>query len=184
MSVETQKGAPDLDETELIAEAIRDYTRTQSFGSVPLLPRGPVKTGPDFADHLATFIHGHLHAHGAAIQLPQVFTPKPVDMTFTAYGVALSQLGEDGDEIIALGHVTRLRLLAALNCYWRKFVGLTRADINELLTDSGMRHTWAEFLEHANTDSAEWAWSCYPAAAPDASVLAANEPTPITRWSA
>ncbi|TFI42078.1 hypothetical protein E4P29_18690 [Rhodococcus sp. 1R11] len=179
-----RKGAPDLDETELIADAIRTYSRHQSLGRHPLFPNGPVKDGPDFADHLAEDIKRHLHAHGAAINLPQVFVPKPVDMTFTAYGVSLSELGEDGDEIIVLGHVPRLRLLAALNRYWRTFVGLNRTAITELLRDGSMKHTWAEFLEPANTEAIEWAFLCYPAAAPDSEALSANEPTPITRWSA
>ncbi len=178
------KGAPDLDATELLADAIRSYSRQQALSRHPLFPNGPVKDVPDFADHLADFIHGSLTTRGAAIQLPQVFTPKPVDMTFIAYGVALSELGEDGDRIVALGHVPRLRLLAALNKYWRTFIGHGRSEIADMLRDSDMRHTWAEFLEHANTDHAEWAWSCYPAEAPDSDVLAANEPTPITRWSA
>ncbi|OZD08506.1 hypothetical protein CH275_04990 [Rhodococcus sp. 06-235-1A] len=179
-----RKGAPDLDAAELLADAIRTYSRQQSLGRHPLFPSGPVKDGPDFADHLAEEIQGHLHSHGAAINLPQIFAPKPVGMTFTAYGVSLSELGEDGDEIIVLGHVSRRRLLAALNRYWRTFVGLNRPDITELLRDGSMKHTWAEFLEPANTEAIEWAFLCYPAAAPDSAVLASNEPTPITRWSA
>ncbi|WP_033189311.1 hypothetical protein [Rhodococcoides fascians] len=176
MSVETPKGAPRLGEDEIIAEAIRYYYHHHKFGSVPLQPvKQPQR---DLAEELAEWICGAIASAGATIILPERFEPEPLHMTFTAYGVSLSPLGEDGDEIVALGHVPRRRLLAALNRYWRTYVGLTRQDIAELTSNGSTRHAWGEFIAHADASASDWAWLCYPASAFD------PEPTPITRWSA
>lgn len=173
------QGAPDLDATDIIREEIRGYYATW-------LKRRTIPGAAFDSDLLADEIVTGLGLKGYAIQSPAIFTPKPIDMEYTAYGVSLCQIGEDGDNMIALGHVEPRRMVAALNRYWRKHVGLDYADIrpdpSAPMFDE-ISHKWAEFTSSANTDVDEYPWFCWPAPAPtDPRYLSRTEPTPITRW--
>lgn len=175
------QGAPDIDAAEIIASEIREYFDAWRKG------RGPFGAPALFdAEGLAEDVVTALRLKGCDVQYPTAFTPKPIDMEYTAYGVSLCQIGEDGDHMIALGHVEPRRMVAALNRYWRKHVGLDYADIrpdpSAPMFDE-ISHKWAEFTSSANTDVDEYPWFCWAAPAPaDPRYLSRTEPTPITRW--
>lgn len=117
--IETQKtpaGAPAIDPEELIAKAVNALVDRQRIFDNGIANK---LTGEQVADQVLM----ELRSNGCSISTPDRFTPTPDDFAFTAYGVSLSELGEDSDCMIALGHIEPRRMLAALNRYWRKFCG-------------------------------------------------------------
>ncbi|OZF00831.1 hypothetical protein CH300_20020 [Rhodococcus sp. 15-1154-1] len=179
-----QTGAPDLDPQELIEKAFRTATDQA---------RKRTSNRDVTAAEVSEEVIGTLTAHGCMIVTPDVFSPRPVDFSFEAYGVALAELGEDGDTIIALGHVEPRRMIAALSKYWRTYVGVqyddmfpevggARANLTHQIT-----HRWAEFTRNAADYGGhfEFDWQCWPAPAPTGLHTTARErQVAITRWSA
>ena len=171
------QGAPDIDAAEIIAAEIRDYFNAWRSG----------KSLSSFDEEgLAEDIITALRLKGCDIEYPTVFMPKPIDMEFSAYGVSLCQIGEDGDNMIALGHVEPRRMVAALNRYWRTHVGLDHEDIRPdptALMYGEISHGWAEFTSSAAGAIDDYPWFCWSAPSPsDPRYLSRTEPTAITRW--
>lgn len=165
-------GAPDLDPIEIITAAYTDIVERPRLLS-------PHTVTPD---EVAQAIYGALHAHGCEIETPQRMFPVHNDMTFEAFGVALSELGEDGDSFIALGHVEPRRMAAALSKYWREFCGISREDIGayDRIIPS-VRHSWAEFTRPAVSD--DFQWMCWPTD-PPVDLDRPRYATKITRFEA
>ncbi|MFE6885827.1 hypothetical protein [Streptomyces sp. NPDC057702] len=74
----------------------------------------------------------------------------------TFYGIALAPVGEDGERLLALGHPTTRRLLAALTAYHRDYGHcLLPGDELTHLLSHGIRQTWAIATD---TTSPRYAW--------------------------
>ncbi|OZD74869.1 hypothetical protein CH273_25605 [Rhodococcus sp. 05-339-2] len=180
----TPAGAPDIDPEELIAKAVNALVDRQRIFDNGIANK---LTGEQVADEVLM----ELRSNGCSISTPQRFTPTPADFAFTAYGVSLSELGEDSDSMIALGHVEPRRMLAALNRYWRKFCGLDYADIKWAFEDSvgstQVKHRWVQFTRnpHADGGDFEFEWMAWPAPAPNpGDPYRFDVATPVTRWEA
>lgn len=84
-------------------------------------------------------------------------------MEATHYGIPVAHIGEDGD-MIALGHHSPRRALAAFNRHARKVVGLVNIadDRSDRAEDwlSGISQTRAVFREPDPNDpyEADWTW--------------------------
>ncbi|OZF47544.1 hypothetical protein [Rhodococcus sp. 14-2470-1a] len=181
----TGTGAPDFDVDELMEKAVAAAYARPMFAQMEAQEKCTAIAGE---------IRGALHSYGCAIVTPTTFTPEPVDFVFEAYGVSLAELGDDGETIIASGHVDRRRMIAALSKYWRTYVGVQYDDMNPQidgvrakLTDQ-IKHTWAEFTrnEAADYGTFEHSWMCWPAPAPAAGTETSitNRQVAITRWEA
>lgn len=89
-----------------------------------------------------------------------VFTPTADDMDAIHYGVAIAELGEDSDMVIALGHAEPRRALAAFNWWARvnlKLINLVddeRALASDVLRD--IEHQWGLFTRPTDDDECSW----------------------------
>ncbi|MGB7236732.1 MAG: hypothetical protein WBD41_12205 [Rhodococcus sp. (in: high G+C Gram-positive bacteria)] len=173
-------GAPDFDVDDLVEQAFR--TAKLRAG---LRTTDREVTASDVAEE----VRGIFAAKGCMVVTPMTFVPKPVDFTYEAYGVALAELGEDGDSIIALGHIEPRRMLAAMNRYWRKYCGMDYTDVvsdaafpDRPTMTSQVKHRWAEFTRSPADSGGEFdfAWMCWPAPPPHLDVH--HRAVPITRW--
>lgn len=94
-----------------------------------------------------------------------VLTITPADMEATHYGIPVCHIGDDGESLLALGHHTVRRLLAAWNRHARTFCGLTGMFDDRSLTVAALlpdiRTCWAIFRtpDPANErEDQDWAW--------------------------
>lgn len=84
--------------------------------------------------------------------LPTGETPTLL-MLGTYYGVPLSDIGEDGN-VIALGHVGTLRMVAALRCHAREFYGepFPFASMTLRAVTESISHVWMVNTGPSNDD--------------------------------
>lgn len=90
----------------------------------------------------------------------------------TVYGVRLSEIGDDGD-VFALGHVGKLRMIAALNWQARTVWGMELAEF--VLRDAvdQIVHTWMRNVGGTGLSD----WCLEPAQAGEAGAF------PVTYWA-
>lgn len=87
------------------------------------------------------------------------------DYGYTAYGITVFPLGEDGDLIIAFGHHDKRRFLAACNHHARVACGMkSLADGWGLPTQSEVSHSYGVFED----PDAEWVFHSCKADTPGA----------------
>ncbi|MFG1892149.1 NUDIX domain-containing protein [Micromonospora sp. NPDC049051] len=129
----------------------------------------------DLARHLATTTGGIvLSAHQQMLaELLGGPTWPTLDMVAEINGIALSDIGEDGD-IIALGHHDPARLLTALRRYAREVRGEALAPADPAAPHAQIRHEWGVNISEAAGPDQEWYLETAPADTPGA--------FPITRW--
>lgn len=96
----------------------------------------------------------------------------------TYYGVDLYVIGEDGEHLIAFGHVDKRRFLAACNRYARHEQGLINlADDRRATwkgTEAGITHQYARIV----TEDSKYDWEIWWTPEPHT-----GHPHPITLWS-
>lgn len=91
----------------------------------------------------------------------------------SVYGVRLSEIGEDGD-VFALGHVGKLRMVAALNWQARNVWGMDLAEFLHGDAVDQVVHTWMR-----NTGGAALTdWCLEPATETEPGAF------PVTYWTA
>ncbi|MEU8048110.1 NUDIX domain-containing protein [Micromonospora echinofusca] len=128
----------------------------------------------EMARHLATIggivFPAHQPMLGDLLGAP---TWPTLDMVAEVNGIALSDIGEDGD-IIALGHHDPARLLTALRRYAREVRGEALAPADPAAPHAQIRHEWGVNISEAAGPDQEWYLETAPADTPGA--------FPITRW--
>jgi hypothetical protein len=85
-------------------------------------------------------------------------------MADTNYGIHMAPLGEDGDDILALGHHGKRKALAAFNRYARTVIGLPNIadDFQARAQDwfDAIEQRWAVFTvpDPEEGQDPDWAW--------------------------
>jgi hypothetical protein len=90
-------------------------------------------------------------------QLGRDRLPNP-DHGYTAYGVTLYPMGEDGDLLIAFGHHDRRRFLAACNRYARTECGMFNLTDGGGVSESDIEHGFGTFDLSPEDPDAAWAF--------------------------
>lgn len=84
------------------------------------------------------------------------------EMEATHYGITVAHIGDDGEGLIALGHHTPRRALAAFNRHSRVFVGLAclwdspELTVSDLLPALSQR--WATFRKPQGQEDPDFVW--------------------------
>jgi|SRR5882757_491712 len=92
-------------------------------------------------------------------------TPELIDspeMEATHYGITVAHLGDDGEGLIALGHHTPRRALAAFNRHSRVFVGLAAIwdspEVSAADVMPALSQRWGHFRKPTGEEDPGFVW--------------------------